>query len=367
MKYSALHNMKLTLVSLLLSVEAMAAVNKPCNLYTITLSEIEVTSDHEDGSNDNKLIKNAIDTFASSAGSAFSEPEWESADSMRPNPVSHTQGENLSLKVKVKLIPTNLSFDLKGDGPDDYVDFISTGNQSTGQDQIVSVTSGHALPSEVNLLSRGITWTMKVGNETVWCDAGGSYHKIRLTYGEPIGSVPTDKRVHAVCDEAATETSPEAIASALHDAVATSTTFGPSTASGWALLDGGSGVCSDQALTMKLAFMMVGAGNASVKLVRASTNSGAGNCLDLQDRPVGETTQYLLLDSDPGVGYEWNAFQACCEAATKYHSIKPKHKEDNDYDILSSLGWQQYWVELDTPPDGVGWTVVDVIEEVLVP
>jgi len=117
---------------------------------------------------------------------------------------------------------------------------------------------------------------------------------------------------------------------------------------------------------MALQVEMLGAGLATLRLVRASTNSGAGNCLGQEDRP-GPPHQYLILDFDPGTGYEWNAWEGCCETAGHYYAITPSLKRSDDYQMLLALPGQQYWVETqnDTEPGQPTWDPVEPpVEEI---
>jgi hypothetical protein len=159
------------------------------------------------------------------------------------------------------------------------------------------------------------------------------------------GEGPTLKRVDYVCTEAEGAGSPEAVADALHDALVAKDNFDVSgQTAGWALLDGGTGDCDNQALCMVLCVRMVGAGPASLEHVRASSDYGAGNCLDQEDR-AGPPHQWLFLDFDPGPGYNWNAWEGCCLTAGHYYAITPDRKKADDYQMLLALPGQQYWVE----------------------
>ena len=185
----------------------------------------------------------------------------------------------------------------------------------------------------------------------------------------------TNTRIAWCCAEANNCITLETIADALQDGVDDDTTFGSGTTDGWALLDGGTGDCDNQARLMQYAGNLLGLAGV-VRFVRASTNAGAGNCLDLENRVVGGKTQYLIMDFDTGAGYSWNAFEGCCETGGKYYAITPKEKEANDYEMLKEISCQQYWVEIrhwvvdhweSCPPGVPGWQVHVVHEEVAIP
>lgn len=116
---------------------------------------------------------------------------------------------------------------------------------------------------------------------------------------------------------------------------------------------------------MELALQLLGV-SASTALVRASSNAGAGNCLDLEQKTEGGIKKWLMLDFDTGSGYAWNAFEGCCVAAGSFYAVWPKHKASDDYDMLKNkLTCEQYWVKTyyDIPPGSSGWHVEHVYEK----
>jgi hypothetical protein len=101
---------------------------------------------------------------------------------------------------------------------------------------------------------------------------------------------------------------------------------------------------------------------ASVAKVYASLDSGAGNCLQLED-PAGLWI-YLILDFDPGTGYAWNAFEGCCVAADNYYAVTPELKAADDYAMLLTLPGTQYWVRTNNKvPGAEGWVVLYAVAE----
>jgi len=131
---------------------------------------------------------------------------------------------------------------------------------------------------------------------------------------------------------------------------------------GWELLAATKyGECDEQANLMVNVLDMLGVSSTS-DLVYASSNSGSGNCLDLEDViDEGEGLYtWLIMDFDAGTGYNWNAFEGCAVVDSKYYAVWPKHKADDDYDMLKNeLAPQQYWVETvgNITPGDPGWQV----------
>lgn len=133
---------------------------------------------------------------------------------------------------------------------------------------------------------------------------------------------------------------------------------------GWILLDGKLGDCDDQARCMKVAADILGLPKSHVRLVKASEDAGAGNCLDFDTRVINGKTQYLLLDCDTGDEYNWNLWQGCCETNNRYYSITPEIDATNDYEILKQLKCQQWWCLTTKPPSDPRCRVIKPVEEV---
>lgn len=326
-------------------------------VLSVDIKKVEFTSDHG-------VLTDYNTDYAGSGGTVYNPRGWIKGGAN--NPITHVKGSKITANVTFCVQPSGITFDLSGDGPIDALDFYKTGLTSSGSDQTVSITSDAEFPARVDVLEESVAWSIDVSDGPSYSGGSSGPHKIYATWGSP-GSGPTLKRVDKVCHTAWWQNSPESIADSLHDMVASQTTFGSGGVDGWVLLDGGSGDCDNQARCMKYTFEMLGAGAANVRLVRASTNSGQGNCLALESRVVNNQTHYLIIDFDAGAGYNWNAYEGCCEAAFHYYAITPKEKEDHDYDLLKALGCQQYWVRTTVPPGSPGWSVVEVFEEVSVP
>ncbi|GEM_PF-6275938 len=164
----------------------------------IDLKSIEFISDHEDVNGDNILNDNNTD-WKDVGGSAYSEPEWENGGNN--NPISHTKNTKLKVKVKIRVEPAGISFDLNGDGLNGYADFNKTGIISTGTDQEITITADAKLPDQIDILNESIDWSIDIdGNE--FNAAASGEHKIYVTYGVPSGSVVTEKRLAWSCSAA---------------------------------------------------------------------------------------------------------------------------------------------------------------------
>jgi hypothetical protein len=303
--------------------------------------------------------------FAAGGGDLYNPRGWHK-DPPANNPVSHTQGLNVTVEVGVTISPAGVQYKLSGVSGVNGLDFQQQDAvTSTGALQTFHLTSSQddKLDAKVAVVQTPIHWQASLTDAVNLGDSGP--HKLYVTWGSP-GNGPTLKRIDHVCTHANGAGSQEAIADALQTTTATHTVFlVGGTTDGWALLDGGAGDCDNQARCMGLQVEMLGAGPAVVRLVRASTNGGAGNCLDQEDRE-GPPHQWLVLDFNTGTGYDWNAYEGCCETAGHYYAIHPQIKADNDYQLLLALPCQQYWITTvgDVQPGTPGCQVEQVIEEV---
>jgi hypothetical protein len=319
--------------------------------YTVVhleLKSIKFTSDHD--------VLNDNDANWTDSGTVYSEPEWipddsdPNTDPEQNNPISHTKNIKLATDITVKIAPSGLTFDLIGDGPNNYVDFTKTAITSTGSDQIVSVTADDNLVNQVDTLEKSISWTIKLTdfNPDYEHNAGTSGpHKMYITYGTPSGSVVTEKRMSWSCQKADGSTTDSEVADAIHNALGDvdppyEPREKPSLGSGWPLLAGTTyGECDEQAGLMELAVELLGL-SGDVRLVRASTNAGADNCLDYEFRtcPVHGFERLLLDFYGGGDPNNMNQFEGCCETAGSYYAVWPKQKATNDYTMLQALGTQ---------------------------
>jgi hypothetical protein len=130
------------------------------------------------------------------------------------------------------------------------------------------------------------------------------------------------------------------------------------------------GECDEQAKLMQLAVSIQGIGSAEVQKVRASSNSGANNCLDLENILIGWERRWLIMDFDISGSYKWYAFEGCCVTANSFYAVWPKKKATDDYDMLKNkLSLQQYWVKTinDIEPGQPNWQVQTVFSELPIP
>ncbi|MDE0298631.1 MAG: hypothetical protein OXN17_08370 [Candidatus Poribacteria bacterium] len=197
-------------------------------------------------------------------------------------------------------------------------------------------------------------------------------HTLYQVFATPRGAVKdfTKSHIKTACKMADGKDSEVAVADAVHNALGDNDPpydpfEQPTLASGWGLLDNPDtyGECDEQAKLMQDIVELLGL-TATVENVRASTNAGPGNCLDLETQKLNALNrqEWLLLDFDPSeTGTYWNNFEACCVTADFYYAVWPKLKGTDDYDILKQLieqlGVQQYWVlthENKKPNDGSG-------------
>ncbi|MBU1695035.1 MAG: hypothetical protein KKC51_13890 [Verrucomicrobia bacterium] len=324
-----------------------------------SIQKVAFTSDHG-------VLTDYNTDYAGSGGTVYNPRGWIKGG--KNNPITHVKDSKITVDVTLCVKPAGLYYDLTGDGPIGALDFHKSGLTSSGSNQTFTITSEEKLPAQIDVLDDSISWSIDLSGGLTCRKENSGPHKIYVTWGQP-GSGPTVKRVNKVCYTAWWQNTCEGIADSLQDMIAAETAFGPGNVDGWALLDGGSGDCDNQARCMKYTFEMLGAGAADVRLVRASSNAGQGNCLDLETRVVSNQTHYLIMDFDPSpTNYYWNAYEGSCEAANHYYAITPKKKEANDYEMLKTLGCIQYWVRTDVPPGTPpSWNVIEVFEEVPVP
>ena len=188
------------------------------------------------------------------------------------------------------------------------------------------------------------------------------------------------KRIDWCCDKADGSATQGAAADALHDGLGNvdppkepGDCSPQQITSDWWLLDSCPyyGECDEQAGLMVKTIKMLGVdSSAYTDLVYASSNSGSGNCLSLESKTEGGVKKWLILDFTVGVGYNWNAFEGCCVAASSWYALWPKKEATDDYDMLKNqLAPQQYWVKTysDIEPGTSGWGVETVYAEESLP
>lgn len=193
------------------------AVSKQVKVVKAEVKSVTFTSDHG-------VLTDWDTNYAGSGGTVYSPRGWQKGNPDVNNPITHTQGLNISASVVICVQPSGVSYTLKGDGTIDALDFQSTAT-STGADQSIAVISTGALPAKVDILeNQSITWKVKdVGGQGgPTCDAGTSGpHKIYVTWDSP-GAGPTVHRIKWSCTQAQGATSITSAAVKFRDAVASS-------------------------------------------------------------------------------------------------------------------------------------------------
>ena len=212
-------------------------------VYEVILKSIGFTSDHGLMKNNGFDLPDPDDEDWTDSGSVFSEPEWE--ESGTNNPISQTRDTSLVVDANCIINPSGLNFDLSGDGAEDYMDFTSTGNTSTGSEQAISITADDdaKLPDKVTTIDETIDWTITLTDPDTDIDIShgdtGS-HEIFVTYADPVveasdddviggmtagGETPTYQRMKWACKEAVDETIEEGIVDKMQAAIQDAANF----------------------------------------------------------------------------------------------------------------------------------------------
>ncbi len=218
--------------------------------------------------------------------------------------------------------------------------------------------------SHVNAPIHPIQWECKVPSGTNdWYPISQTTHKVYITYGTPLpgGQETTEKRIDAVCGWGGGRSGEYSVTLGIHPNMGGA--CGANGSDDWDLMWTATGDCDDSARFMRRCVNMVGIPDGIVQLVRATTDAGAGNCLDLEWQDTGLIRWWLILDFDTGSGYDWNAWEGCLEVAGAYWAVCPRLIATDDYDMLKNkLPCQQYWVETENnqePGEGDEWYVID--------
>lgn len=229
---------------------------------------------------------------------------------------------------------------------------------SGGSTVVDNILWDTALPNYVANQNYVLTWELSIDEGNSFFEIGSTTNSFFITYDTPRGSPETTKRINWSTLKANRSHDQEECADAIQTAVSQETRFSfTGESDSWSLLDGGAGDCDNQARCMMRVLGMLGI-PGEVRLVRASTDAGAGNCLDFEKRGTVFTRQYLLMDFTPtGDNHSWNQFEGCCYAANNYYAITPKRKAPDDYSMLKSLSCRQYWATIETDSYG-NWNVV---------
>jgi hypothetical protein len=99
------------------------------------LKSVEFTSDHHLMTN-----YNTDWTSGGTDSTVYSKPEWIAGGTVN-NPISHTMDQKLSVIVTLKVEPTDVPFELTGNGAASYAYFPNFGTTSTGSNQVVPITN----------------------------------------------------------------------------------------------------------------------------------------------------------------------------------------------------------------------------------
>ncbi|MCI5182535.1 MAG: hypothetical protein D3921_08460 [Candidatus Electrothrix sp. AW1] len=301
----------------------VAEITGLMKIFNVELKSIEFTSDHEDSSGNNILKDNNSDW--KDTGTSYSEPEWVSGGSN--NPISQTKNTKITVKVKVKVEPSGITFDLKGDGPNNYVDFNKADLTSTGADQEITLTADANLPNQVDILTKNINWKIKI--ETVEFNAGASEnHKIYVTYGTPSGSVVTEKRLSWSCSVCDNKSDTDDIVLAAHAYINTNTppkfdvrtsAWPSGTPPIWKILDsthsGGSCIAHSNLLKYISNILGIPGGNLVNVYSSSDLNFNTQENLTINGRTC---TVVVVVDRGSGA-YEWNYFEGCLSINSKYY------------------------------------------------
>ena len=335
---------------------------------SVTVNVVEVKLKSVNFTHGHTLKKQDADTWTNdyylSSGDETIAMEWEDTDldgtPETNEPACYTKGTSPKMTVTVSAshslsASTPVTFRVKK-GATTYATTGSV-NFSGTEASKSDITWGTALPGNVKNTDYTLSWAVSGDGGTTYHDIGSNTTKFFVSYGNPSGTSATAKRLNWCTLQANGQSDDEDCADKLWDGVASGTTFSRSgTQTGWRLLDGGTGDCDNQATCMINTVEMLGF-SGSLKKVRASTNSGAGNCLDFETRTVGDDTQHLILDFETsGNDHDWNQYEGCCNTASNYYAITPKLKASNDYTMLQAISCRQYWVKLVVDQYG-SWSV----------
>jgi hypothetical protein len=284
------------------------------------ITSIEFISDH------NVLRKNP--TSGSLWGDSdipFEVPEW--VPGSYSNPITQTKNSKIIAIMKIQVVPAKIKFDLIGDCEDDFLDFLTPGQISTGEDQDITVIANAPLPDQVCVLEKSINWKVNVGS-SVRMASSRSSHRIYVTYGYPEGSDPTDTRLSWSCNACKGQTEPDDIVSAANDYINTNRPpifiggtleWPPGTPPIWMLLDENflGGACIAFSNLLKHTSNILGISEGSLTWVFASKDDD----FDHKDIQVidGTTCTVVVFKPKSETEGESNFFEGCFEFNGKYY------------------------------------------------
>ena len=281
------------------------------------------------------------------------------------NPVSHTKNQNVTIKVRHKVLPEELTYHFYSGDPQNYLSFHDSGFPS-GTWHVTTMTSDFPLPNRSGVINYYMVWHALDGIWFLHFENMGN-NLIYITWDTPIDQNPTLKRMHWAVTYANNSTTqeqaPDGIWNQLGD---NAPPFEPGEKpleqnATWKLLDGNvSGECDEQALLMVRAMRILGI-PAELQLIRASTE---GPVTDLESKEINGRIAWLVMDFDMGPGYNWNAFEGCCVTAGKWYAVWPKAKANSAFEMYQLLDFQQYYIYTvrDRPPTMPGWIFDGVAE-----
>lgn len=256
------------------------------------------------------------------------------------------------------------------------------------EERFVSFTTS-PLPDVVKAYTpAGLSWSVQPPGETIFTSIGGTSHRIYVTFGNPAGSEPTNRRLNFVCQEAAQAADATTAADRIHvaldtdpplDGQADPSAFPPEVQSNsWFLMSGFStdgpygtyyyGECHHQAHLMNLMIQLLGLGAGAeyktyastdtiVYLEETTTASALSYTNDLDGNGVvGDEIFTLIFDfrPSPGEAHNWNNFEGSINVGPRYYAVWHSYAANSPCElylaIVSGEGATQHWVS--KRPDG---------------
>lgn len=158
-----------------------------CHYEGLKIKALQFTSDHQDaGGNLLKRGQEDLWSIGERFNTAADPYEFRFADS-RNNPISHSYGDKLVVKVDIEGISNGDKFTLEGKGAFPYANFAKISSIWNGP---LTMTAVAALPFTLGILSESIEWTVvgldKAGQAVSEKKATTGPHKIYVTYEMPI-------------------------------------------------------------------------------------------------------------------------------------------------------------------------------------
>ena len=234
---------------------------------------------------------------------------------------------------------------LAGDAPGESMDFVFSNMTSKAIKRDCSFLSNESLTNEVGILRQSIDWEINVGEQNVAVGPTGP-HKIYLTYGEPTGSVVTERRIRWVCKKVAGKSTPEEFGDIIGPDAVGGHRFGvhsifgtpPSRSSAWLVMSGKKGDCGTLSTLMKYELDMLGATGAEVRLVFPRHASWLGlsqpappYALHRESDGTGHT---LGMWFGGGLGSGWNDYEGCCVFKSKWWEGGYGISKNSAYQVL---------------------------------